>query len=111
MDEEEFDIFGEKYQNIDFSETQTIKNKKSIQEVKEMKKELESTYDLDEEENLFEEVKIIKKTKNSKNEIEDIDLINEEPKTKTIIKKMRKISKVKKNTAEDNIWFSLDLIA
>lgn len=103
FDDEEFDIFGEKYKNMDFSETSSIKSKKSIQEVQKMKEEVENSYNF-EEENLLEEVKTIKKQKKTKNEIEDIELTEEEPKAKTVIKKIRKISKVKKGTAEDNIW-------
>ena len=102
FEDEEFDIFGEKYKNTDFLEPPSIKNKKSIEEVNEIKEEIENNYNFDDEENLFEEIKIIKPTKKTKNEIEDIDLTEEEPKTKTIIKKMRKINNVKKNIVEEN---------
>ena len=102
FEDEEFDIFGEKYKNTDFLEPPSIKNKKSIEEVNEIKEEIENNYNFDDEENLFEEIKTIKPTKKTKNEIEDIDLTEEEPKTKTIIKKMRKINNVKKNIVEEN---------
>lgn len=107
MDDEEFDIFGEKYREIDFSDNINIKAKKTTKEVEESKKDTETDntnlYDIeDEEEALFEEIKPVKKQRKTKNEIEDV--IIEESTPKTILKKVKKISKTKKKTAESDIW-------
>lgn len=104
LDDEEFDIFGEKYREIDFSENMNIKAKKTSKEVEAAKKEIDLNDDLfdDEEETLFENVKPIKRQGKTKNEIEDIKV--EETTPKTILKKVKKISKTKKKTAESDIW-------
>lgn len=106
IDDEEFDIFGEKYREIDFSDNINIKSKKTQKEVEEAKKDTETDntnlYDIeDEEEALFEEIKLVKKQRKTKNEIEDV--IIEESTPKTILKKVKKLSKTKKKTAESDI--------
>lgn len=105
LDDEEFDIFGEKYREIDFSDNINIKAKKTSKEVEAAKKEIDLNDDDlfdDEEETLFENVKPIKRQGKTKNEIEDIKV--EETTPKTILKKVKKISKTKKKTAESDIW-------
>lgn len=100
--DEDFDIFGEKYRDIDFSETASIKKRKSIQEIEE---DEEIPYELDEEEeNLFVDVKPVKRQSKKKNEIEDVEITSEESNPTVLIKKMRKISNVKKKKTEGEIW-------
>ena len=53
------------------------------------------------EENL--EVSMVKNRRKKENEIEDFDLTKEE-KGKNIIKKLRKISNVKRKKTEEDIW-------
>lgn len=103
FDDEEFDIFGEKYREIDFSDNINIRSKKTAKEIEESKTE-ENEVDMfdDEEETLFAEIKPIKRQKKVKNEIEDIKL--EESTPKTILKKVKKISKTKKKNAESDVW-------
>ena len=103
--DEDFDIFGEKYRDIDFSETASIKKRKTIQEIEEDIDDEEIPYELDEEEeNLFVDVKPVKRQSKKKNEIEDVDITDEESKPTVLIKKMRKISNVKKKKTEGEIW-------
>ena len=100
--DEDFDIFGEKYRDIDFSETASIKKRKSIQEIEE---DEEIPYELDEEEeNLFVDVKPVKRQSKKKNGIEDVEITSEESNPTVLIKKMRKISNVKKKKTEGEIW-------
>lgn len=103
--DEDFDIFGEKYRDIDFSETASIKKRKSIQEIEEEVEDEEIPYEIDEEEeNLFVDVKTVKRQSKKKNEIEDVNITNEESNPTVLIKKMRKISNVKKKKTEGEIW-------
>ena len=106
--EEEFDIFGEKYQNIDFSEKENIKNKKLLKEVSEDSVKDINTIDIsysidsDDEDDLFTDIKSVIRQKKKKNEIQNVEI--QESKPKMILKKVKKISKNKKNTAEGDIW-------
>ncbi len=104
FDEEEFDIFGEKYREIDFSDNLTIKSKKTVKEVEDIKEEIDDTElfdEEDEEETLFTDVKPIKRQRKTKNEIQSMEV--EETTPKTILKKVKKISKTKKKAAENDI--------
>ena len=103
FDEEEFDIFGEKYKEIDFSDNVTIKNR-NLQKEDDVTEEIEVEDLLDEEdeEPLFAEVKPIKRQRKTKNEIQNVEIEDSTP--KTILKKVKKISKTKKNTAESDVW-------
>ena len=132
--EEEFDIFGEKYHDVDVAEvTRELLEKENE---KEKKKENANTLieDMDEddfddieniedrifedEESIFKddnipyeeeegeenlEVSMVKNRRKKENEIEDFDLTKEE-KGKNIIKKLRKISNVKRKKTEEDIW-------
>ena len=113
---DEFDIFGEKYQKYDFSESNIfeIENKKENKKSKKSKIEIED-YDIvddgeeitiDEEENLFSDIKSIKRSKNSKADtIEDFDPVKEETNTKTLFRKIKKAStNMKKKNSEGGIW-------
>lgn len=103
--EEEFDIFGEKYRDIAFPENDIIP--KMVKEAKNKKNntKIEETENNDEEENLLDSVKTIKRKgkKEKENEIEDVELTEEVTEKKGLLKKMRKITNVKKNLADD-IW-------
>ena len=105
--DEEFDIFGEKYREIDFSDNVDIKRRKTIEEIE---ADLNSTDDIfyeveDEEENLFVDVKPIKRqSKKTTSVIEDEAVTDEEPSSSTLLKKVRKISNVKRKKAESDIW-------
>ena len=104
FDEEEFDIFGEKYREIDFSDNLTIKSKKTVKEVEDIKEKTDDTElfdEEDEEETLFTDVKPIKRQRKTKNEIQSMEV--EETTPKTILKKVKKISKTKKKAAENDI--------
>ena len=104
FDEEEFDIFGEKYREIDFSDNLTIKSKKTVKEVEDIKEKTDDTElfdEEDEEETLFTDVKPIKRQRKTKNEIQSMEV--EETTPKTILKKVKKISKTKKKAAEKDI--------
>ena len=59
-------------------------------------------FDEEDEEPLFEEIKPIKRQRKVQNEIETIEVEDTTP--KTILKKVKKISKTKKKTAESDIW-------
>lgn len=132
--EEEFDIFGEKYHDVDVAEvTRELLEKENEDE---KKKENADTLieDIDEddfddieniedrifedEESIFKddnipyeeeegeenlEVSMVKNRRKKENEIEDFDLTKEE-KGKNIIKKLRKISNVKRKKTEEDIW-------
>ena len=132
--EEEFDIFGEKYHDVDVAEvTRELLEKENEDE---KKKENVNTLieDMDEddfddieniedrifedEESIFKddnipyeeeegeenlEVSMVKNRRKKENEIEDFDLTKEE-KGKNIIKKLRKISNVKRKKTEEDIW-------
>ena len=50
------------------------------------------------------DVKPVKRQSKKKNEIEDVDITDEESKPTVLIKKMRKISNVKKKKTEGEIW-------
>lgn len=102
--DEDFDIFGEKYRDIDFTETASIKKRKSIQEIEEDIEDEKIPYEFDEEDNLLVDVKTVKRQSKKKNEIEDIDITDEESNPVTLIKKVRKISNVKKKKTEGEIW-------
>ena len=100
FDDEEFDIFGEKYREIDFSDNVNIKSKKTKKEVEKIE---EDSYEEDEEEALFENIKPIKRQRKNKNEIEEME-VEEESTPKTILKKVKKIGKSKKKTADSDVW-------
>ncbi len=116
-EEEEFDIFGEKYQETDFIEKSVLEAKKQVESEDIFKDEEESIFannpvkasffDDDDtvfennEEDIFGNVKIQRNS--NKNEIEDMELTKEEKNQNGIFKKLRKISRPKKN-AVDNIW-------
>lgn len=97
---EEFDIFGDKYRDIAFPEIDIIPKKGK----KEAKK-IENIEEVSEEENLLDTVKTIKRKdkKSKENEIEDIALTEDATSKKGLLRKMRKITSVKKNFADD-IW-------
>ena len=57
----------------------------------------------DEEEALFENIKPIKRQRKNKNEIEEME-VEEESTPKTILKKVKKIGKSKKKTADSDVW-------
>lgn len=102
--DEEFDIFGEKYRDIDFTETASIKKRKSIQEIEEDIADEKIPYEFDEEDNLLVDVKTVKRKSKKKNEIENIDITDEDVNPVDLIKKVRKISNVKKKKTENEIW-------
>lgn len=100
-DDDEFDIFGEKYKEIDFSDTIDIKAKKNLEEVEELKEE--SIIPFEEEDDEIVDIKPVTRQRKSKNDIED-EILTEEATTNTLFKKMKKISSVKKKKAESDIW-------
>lgn len=104
---EEFDIFGDKYRDIAFPENDIIPRKVKESKKAEVtsKKDIEDdiSYEEEEEENLLEDIKPAKKKGKRANEIEDIELTEEVTSKKGLLKKMRKITSVKKNLADD-IW-------
>ena len=79
-------------------------------EIEEIEADLNSTDDIfyeveDEEENLFVDVKPIKRqSKKTTSVIEDEAVTDEEPSSSTLLKKVRKISNVKRKKAESDIW-------
>lgn len=116
---DEFDIFGEKYQKFDFSESSIFdtEKKKENKKSKKIKAEVEdydivddgeefSYENIDEEEDLFSDIKSIKRSKNSKADtIEDFDPVKEENNTKTLFRKIKKAStNMKKKNSEGGIW-------
>ena len=125
--DEEFDIFGEKYKENDFSENialqEQVANKKAEIETKKSKKnkatvelfddleieeEKEDTIPFEkeeEEETLFADIKPIKRKRSSKNQIEDIELTKEDVPTTKLMKKLKKVnSTTKRKKSESNIW-------
>ena len=54
----------------------------------------------DEEESLFSEMQKGKASKNTKNEIQDMAINEKKP--KSVFKKVKKITKIRKNLAEEN---------
>lgn len=107
---EEFDIFGDKYRDIAFPENDIIPKKikearktKSSSKKTEEKVEIEDIIDEEDEENLLDSVKTIKRKSKKENEIEDVALTEEATAKKGLLRKMRKITNVKKNLADD-IW-------
>lgn len=108
--DEEFDIFGDKYRDIAFPENDIVPKKVKETRKKNSRKtevqdveEIKSDIDEDDEENLLDSVKTIKRKGKKENEIEDIELTEEVTAKKGLLKKMRKITNVKKNVADD-IW-------
>ena len=93
-DEEEFDIFGEKYKNVDVLEKFNKKNKRTSQP----KENLE--YSVEDEESLFTDIKKAKVNKKTKNEIQE--MVIDERKPNTVIKKVKKIAKMRKPLAEED---------
>lgn len=110
-EKEEFDIFGDKYRDIAFPDDNIIPKKDARKKDIKIKKEEVEEYseeivdDEDEEENLLDTVKTIKRKdkKENLNGIEDIALTEEATAKKGLLRKMRKITSVKKNLADD-MW-------
>lgn len=116
---EEFDIFGDKYRDIAFPEDNIIprkikeeRKKSKTSSKKTEKEEIEDTENIenenedeedDDEENLLDSVKTIKRKSKKGNEIEDVALTEDADEKKGLLRKMRKITNVKKNFADD-IW-------
>lgn len=92
--EEEFDIFGEKYKNVDVLEKFNKKNKRTS------KGKENILFETDEEESLFAEVKKAKVNKKAKNEIQS--MVIDETKPKVAFKKVKKIAKIRKPLAEED---------
>ena len=92
-EDDEFDIFGEKYKNVDVLEKFNQKNKRASQS----KENLE--YSVEDEESLFTDIKKAKVNKKTKNEIQE--MVIDERKPNTVIKKVKKIAKMKKPLAEE----------
>ena len=93
-DEEEFDIFGEKYKNVDVLEKFNKKNKRTS------KGKENILFETDEEESLFADVKKAKVNKKTKNEIQS--MVIDETKPKVAFKKVKKIAKIRKLLAEED---------
>lgn len=103
-DMDEFDIFGEKYQDVDPSEITKIvsANDTNIFDDNEERIFDNISYEDDEDEEPFVNVKTTKRKKS--NEIEDFDLTKEEKKSNVLVKKLRKINNVKRKSTENDIW-------
>ena len=113
--EEEFDIFGDKYRDVAYPENNIIPKKIKEAKIKEtsskkaekkvIEEELEDdiTFEEEEEENLLDSVKTVTRKSKKDDEIEDIALTEEAIGKKGLLRKMRKITNVKKNLVED-IW-------
>lgn len=112
--DDEFDIFGEKYRNIDFSDTPNMKSRNRFDIFGEEYIDEGETDEDDEEESvipysfedeeekeedLFVDIKPVKRQRKGKNVIEDVD-VTEESSSKVLLKKIRKINNVKKKKAE-----------
>ena len=113
--DDEFDIFGEKYRNIDFSDTPNMKSRNRFdifgeeeymdegeadEEESVIPYSFEDEDDAEkEEEDLFVDIKPVKRQRKGKNVIEDVD-VTEESSSKVLLKKIRKINNVKKKKAE-----------
>ncbi len=125
-DEEEFDIFGEKYKEIDFTETNVVAAKSKVEEEEmnvDVKKITRSPQKV-KSENIFKKIELeddlpyeveedeiklfdnFNQTKNDDiNEIEDFDLTKETAKRNSgVFGKLRKITGSKKNKFTDDIW-------
>lgn len=122
--DEDFDIFGDKYKEVDFYEVtkELVEKEKEKQEEKKNKKQSKkidlfeepeeeaSLFEEDipyepeeEEEELFKSIKQVKKKKSNK--IEDFDLTREEKSgAGNLIKKIKKINNSRKKSAESDIW-------
>ncbi len=125
----DIDIFGEKYKDIDVTETIRKEEEKlesnlskndnsdsifdnSIDTSIFSKKNDEEGYvdyksnfftDINEEETLFSDVKKIKNKRHS-NEIENIEISKEDKKQNSVLRKLRKINGAKKTSSESDIW-------
>lgn len=93
-EDDEFDIFGEKYKNVDVLEKFNQKNKRTVQP----KENLD--YSVEDEESLFTDIKKAKVNKKTKNEIQE--MVIDERKPNTVIKKVKKIAKMRKPLAEED---------
>lgn len=126
--DEDFDIFGEKYKENDFLEnialqeevaakkaeieTKTVtkgkrKSKVVEAEVSEEEKPIEeiSFEKEEEEEALFADIKQVKRKKNTKSKIEDVDITSEDVSSTKILKKIKKVNGInKKKNTESNVW-------
>lgn len=123
-DDEEFDIFGEKYKEIDFTESNVIAAKSKVEEemnfsdkkitrvprktkseniFKKIDLEDDLPYEVEEDEiKLFDN---FNQTENSNNGIEDFNLTRESvQKSGGMFGKLRKITGTKKNKPIDDIW-------
>ena len=106
--EEDFDIFGEKYKENDFIENiafkEEIATKKAESDAKLVEVE-EPDEVFEDEEPLFSDIKPITRQKTNKNSIEDIDLTKDESvSAPKLLKKLKKVGGAKKKASEDNIW-------
>lgn len=90
-DEEEFDIFGEKYKDVDVLEKFNKKTSRPKENL---------DYSADEEESLFTDIKKAKVAKKGKNEIQEMDI--DEPTSRTVFKKVKKIAKMRKASTEED---------
>ena len=110
---EEFDIFGEKYRDIAFPENDIIpkkikesrKSKTTSEKVEKTQEETEKKdedNEEDDEESLLDTVKTIKRKSKKEDGIEDVELTEDATAKKGLLKKMRKITNVKKFA--DDIW-------
>lgn len=110
---EEFDIFGEKYRDIAFPENDVIpkkikesrKSKTTSEKVEKTQEETEKKdedNEEDDEESLLDTVKTIKRKSKKEDGIEDVELTEDATAKKGLLKKMRKITNVKKFA--DDIW-------
>lgn len=95
--DDEFDIFGEKYQDIEFLENPIFPNKVKHQKEKIFDEE-DVPYEMEEEETLFGNAEI------RKNRIEDLLPGKDEKKSGKVIKSIRKISGAKKKKTAEDIW-------
>ena len=136
-EENQFDIFGEKYKNIDVAETnlkikqytEELEKNNSVENFVDEENEVEETqtnnieeinddiedeeddlfeedmpYEVEkEEENLFRQIKGVKRQKKGKNEIEDLEVTQEEN-SNNILNKIKKITNNRKKKSENNIW-------
>lgn len=120
--DEEFDIFGEKYKDIDFTESNVIAAKSKVEEEMNFAdKKITRTPKKVKNENIFkkieleddlpyeveeEEIKLFDNFNDAKtNDIEDFDLTKESAKKSGgMFGKLRKITGAKKNKFTDDIW-------
>lgn len=108
---EEFDIFGEKYKEIDFSETNVIAAKSKIEGMsigneknifKKVEFEKDIPYEIETDEvQLFDELEKVQKN----NGIKNFNLTKETAKRSNgVFSKFRKITNTKNNKFTDDIW-------